>query len=161
MEKGIIPIKVGEVLEVKPNWLQEKEVEVQRGEEALVQLQKIEGISKAKVARVKGRIRFVRKFIELMKEGFIPIPRMEFEPIDTEYRPWLHQGPKFYLDPMPVEAIAAIAEYQGKFDHFGLVKPQAKKRDPFLIGIISYGHLEEHFLLGWWRPDLLKPCELW
>jgi len=159
-----LTVKAGEVIKVNPGWLESKREEIQKGEEALKHLQSIEGISKNKVARVRGRLNFLRKFVELMEAGFIPIPRMDFEPLEDPNWRWMpSRKPVIAFDRMPVEAIATVAEYQDKFDRMGIVRPRSRgrKRDPILIGVIGYGGLEEHFILGWWRPDTMKDTDLW
>ena len=156
-----VAVRPGITLEVKENWISEKQKELEQGCIVLAEMEKIEGISKSKLGRMRGRLKFLEKFIELLKEGFIPIPRMDFEPIDIERYHYGKLRSILYLDKLPVGAIATIAEFQDKFDHLGVVRPRAKKRDPILIGILQYGQYEEHFILGWWRPDMMKPWELW
>lgn len=159
-----LTVKAGEIIKVNPGWLESKREEIRKGEEALKHLEAIEGISRTKVGRVRGRLKFLRKFVELLEAGFIPIPRMDFEPLEEPNWRWMpSRKPVIAFDRMPVEAIATVAEYQGKFDRMGIVRPRSRgrKRDPILIGIISYGGLEEHFILGWWRPDTMKETDLW
>ncbi len=166
-----ITLREGNLISKANDFIQQKEAEIADGEralEALIALSKERNINSARIARVKGRIRFLKKFVNLMKEGFIPIPRMNFTPINQHRWEEKEDGsftsiPELVLDRLPVEAIMAINEYKDKFQHFGVVQPQTegRKRDPFLIGIIRYRTYEEHFLIGWWRPDIMKPTELW
>lgn len=152
MGADIVPIRATEVLEVRGNWVVEKEKEIERGREAIEALKRI-GATKSKIARAKGRIHFAERFIALLKEGFIPIPRMEFED-------FMYHG-KMYLSKMPIEGLLAIDAVKGKFDTIGLVRPMVKKRDPIIIGVIRYDKYEEHFIIGWWRPELYRDVDLW
>lgn len=157
-----VAVRPGDTITVNPGWISEKGKELEQGRTVLAEMEKIKNISKSKLSRMRGRLKFLETFIELLREGFIPIPRMDFEPIDIEQYHYGKLKSTLYLDKLPVGAIATIAEFQDKFPHFGVVRSATrKKRDPILIGIIRYGSLEEHFILGWWRPDLMKPYELW
>ena len=167
MPSAVITMKRGELIQTPRDLISLKEAEIKEGERVIAELSKIVDLSPSKLARVKGRVSFLRNFVELLKDGFIPIPRMEFEPI-TQMGRQVFKGtnipaPTIVIDKLPVEAITTIAEYQDKFHRFGVVRPRGRglKRDPFLIGIIRYGVYEEQFVLGWWRPDVMKPTELW
>lgn len=157
MPSAEVTLKQG-VMITRPELLLEvKKAEIEEGNRVLAELEKIDGISKHKISRVKGRIHFLEKFTRILQDGYLPIPRMEYERLES-----LWTG-NIVLDQMPVEAIATVAEFQDKFDRLGMVRPktQGRRRDPFLIGIISYGGIEEHFILAWWRPDLMLPSQLW
>ncbi len=165
MERDLIPSAAGALITANPNWLAEKEDEIQRGEEALEALKRITGVSQSRIARVRSRVAFTRRYINLLKEGFIPIPRMDYSVI--ELRPDLNGSwdgeSHLYLDRMPVQALKNIAEFKGKFDEVGLVKPRTRspRIDPILIGIIRGAYNEEHFILYYWRPELYSSSELW
>lgn len=131
-----------------------KELEIADAERAVEAMARIPEFSKWKVSRARGRLKFLRTFIELLKQGFIPIPRMEYDELH-EYTASL------YFEKLPVEALTTIAELRDKFTYIGIVRPQSRKRDPIIIGILSYGLIEEHFILAWWRPDALRPNQLW
>jgi hypothetical protein len=158
----------GRLITTSKDFIQAKEAEIAEGERVIAELEQMPEVSPWKLARVRGRVRFLEHFIALMKEGFLPIPRMEFEPVDQANWQYdgagrLVRGTTLVIDRLPVEAIAAINEFRPKFDRLGVVRPagRGRKRDPFLIGIIQYGHLEEHFILAWWRPDIMRPTQLW
>lgn len=131
-----------------------KEAEIERARIAIDAMENIPEFSKHKVSRARGRLRFMESFVELLKEGFIAIPRMEYDQLH-EYTSSL------YFEKLPVGALTSIAELKDKFDDIGIVRPKSKKRDPIVIGILRYGGLEEHFILAWWRPDIMRPDELW
>lgn len=158
----------GRLITTAKDFIQVKEAEIAEGERVIAELEQMEDVSPWKLARVRGRVRFLKKFIGLMKEGYFPIPRMDFEPVDQALWGYdgagrLIRGTTLVIDRLPVEAIACINEYRPKFDRLGVVRPRGRgrKRDPFLIGIIKYGQLEEHFILAWWRPDIMRPTQLW
>ena len=163
MERDLIPSAAGALITTNPNWLAEKEAEVQQGERALEALKRIPGISQSRITRVRSRVTFTRRYINLLKEGFIPIPRMEYEAI--EIGPHLlgsYDGQHhLYLDRMPVQSLKNIAEFKEYFDEVGLVRPKSRQRDPILIGIIRGAYQEEHFILYFWRPELYSSSELW
>lgn len=159
-----ITLKTGQLITSTSQFIQQKEAEIEEGERVIEELSKIKGLSPTKLARTRGRVKFLKKFLELLKEGFIPIPRMEYEPITEEHfggrRGWVSS---IVIDQLPIGAITKIAEFQDKFDMLGVVRPagRGRRRDPILIGITRYALMEEHFILGWWRPDVMKPSELW
>lgn len=92
----------------------------------------------------------MQRFINLLDDGFIPLPRMERRLIDEETG-------------LPADAISALVSFRHHFDAFAIVSGHARGEslDPILIGIIRSNRTEEHFLLGWWRPDLISPSQLW
>lgn len=159
-----ISLKQGQMITSPRELISAKEAEIAEGEIILEQLSQIKNISKTKVARVRGRINFQKRLLAMLKEGYLPIPRLEYEPVTQEYfggrKGWTTS---IVIDQLPMAAIVTIAEFQDKFDRFGIVRPRSrgKRRDPLLIGIIRYGGMEEHFVLAWWRPDIMPPNKLW
>ena len=153
--KGIMITKPHELLAIK-------EREISEGEKVIEAMMAIPNISKAKLARVKGRVLFMKRFVAKLKEGFLPIPRMVYDDVAHAWNGTIT------IDNLPIEAIVTIRDFQNKFDALGLVRPSVgrsrwgrQRRDPFLIGIIRYGHREEHFMLAWWRPDTMLSSQLW
>jgi len=155
----------GQIIHGVSDILKAKEEEIAQGKQIINDLEQVPTISKSKLGRIRGRVKFLEHYVELMKQGFIPIPRMEYQNLEERYYHGMAGGWRADLtfDNLPIEAINAVASYQGMFTAFGIapVKQAARKRDPMLIGIIKYGHFEEHFLLGWWRPDMMMPKDLW
>jgi hypothetical protein len=161
MPTAEITITPGNMLTVNPNWLEEKRAEISRGEESVKALSEIPGVSKWRITKARARLNFIKRYVDLVSQGFIPIPRMEFEQIElASDRSWDGKT-HIYLDKMPVQALKNIAEFRPLFDEVGIVKPVGKKRDPILIGIIRHGQREEHFILYFWRPELYSESELW
>ena len=159
-----VTLAKGQIIHGARDIIQLKESEIQQGKIVIATLEKLPNISKHKLTRIRGRVRFLERFVELIKQGFIPIPRLEYTPIDPEYYVGGRKGwvSEIIFDNLPVEAIETISAYKDVFTRIGLVPARRpKKRDPILIGILRYGHNEEHFLLAWWRPDLMRPIELW
>ena len=175
MTNAAITIRPGEALAVMPpNWLELKQEEVSQGQRALAALTQI-GASKAKLARLRGRINFAKRWLSIVEKGFVPIPRLE---ISQSFRGDAAPGDLYsgygefsvYLDAMPVKALEVIAavKAQGIFDRIGLVAP-SHRRDPLLVGIIKrngnpgeervYSE-EANYLITWWDPALLPASEM-
>ena len=155
----------GQIIHGVSDILKAKRDEIEQGKQIIADLEKIPTFSKHKLGRIKGRVKFLEHFVDLMEQGFIPIPRMEYQALEEMYFHGQAGGWRADLtfDKLPIEAITAIASYRSFFTAFGIapVRKAERKRDPILIGIIKYGHQEEHFLLGWWRPDMMLPKDLW
>lgn len=160
-----VTLSKGQIIHGAREIIELKEEEIAQGNKIIAELEKIPDISKSKLGRLRGRVRFLERFVELIRQGFIPIPRMEYTDIAPEsYHGERGGGWKAVLtfDNLPVEAIETISSYKPIFNRIGIVPARRhKKRDPILIGVLKYGAYEEHFLLAWWRPDLMKPAELW
>ena len=160
-----VTLAKGQIIHGAADIISLKEEEIQHGKRIIADLEQMPNFSKNKLGRIRGRVRFLERFVELIKQGFIPIPRMEY----TNLAPELYHGQagggwkaELTFDNLPVEAIETISTYKPIFTRIGLVPARRpKRRDPILIGVLKYGHNEEHFLLAWWRPDLMRPIELW
>lgn len=160
-----VTLAKGQIIHGAQDIIKCKDEEIAQGKRVIAELEKMPNISKHKLSRIRGRVRFLERFVELIKQGFIPIPRMEYTDLSAEtYHGKKGGGWKAELtfDNLPVEAIETITSYKPIFTRIGLIPTKRpKQRDPMLIGILKYGRFEEHFLLAWWRPDLLKPTDLW
>ena len=159
-----VTLAKGQIIHGAHDIIKLKEEEIAQGKRVVADLEQIPNISKHKLARIKGRVRFLERFVELIKQGFIPIPRMEYTDLSPQTYHLGKGGWKAELtfDTLPVEAIETISTFRPIFTRIGIVPARRpKRRDPILIGILKYGNEEEHFLLAWWRPDLLRPIDLW
>ena len=138
------------------NLIAVKEKEIEHAEKMIAEIEKIPEFSACKKARARGRLRFMKRFVELLKKGYVPIPRM---PFDT-----LHEfTASIAFENLPLEALSAINQHRSQFDEIGIVRPfvKGRRKDPIIIGILKYGQLEEHFILAWWRPEIMKSSDLW
>lgn len=156
----------GQIIHGAQDILKLKEEEIAQGKRVIADLERIPNVSKSKLSRIKGRVRFLERFVNLIKQGFIPIPRMAYTDVAPIAYPREADGgwrAVLTFDSLPVEAIEAISTYKPIFTRIGIIpaRKTARRRDPILIGVLQYGKLEEHFLLAWWRPDLMKPIDLW
>lgn len=149
-------------------WIEEKEAELAEAKTIAQSYALINPeATPRQVKRVKEKVKFLEKFLETIKAGYIPIPRFDSRHID------------YSETPMPAHALMNIktARESGVFDEIRIVEgregqrmgpyPALRKRDPLIVGIIKYGPIteqwayEEHFLIAWWRPESFKPTELY
>jgi len=138
------------VVLMKPKqFIEGKRAEVSEGQRVIAELVKTRKHPK-RLAEARRRVKFMQRFINLVDDGFVPLPRMERTLISEDTA-------------LPADAITALVSFRHGFDAFAIVNGNARgeKLDPMLIGIITSNRTEEHFLLGWWRPDLISPSQLW
>jgi len=138
------------VLAKSGQFIEGKRAEVLEGEKLIAELVATNKFPK-RLTRIRRRVEFMQKFINLAEAGFIPLPRMERELISEDTA-------------LPADALISLLSFREIFDAIAIVRGDARGKalDPMLIGIIRSGDdIEEHFLLGWWRPDLISPSQLW
>ncbi len=165
------------VITIRDEWVTGKKEELERAISASKEL-KAAGAGETKLRYMRHRIAMLRKVVNILESGFVPIPRFAGEGLDIDF------------DELPLKAVAAVADAKATelFDDIQLVKGSVgdanrrnpyhrKVRDPFLVGIVrmvgveitdkrgwntkTYPMREEHFLLCWWRPEDEIDGDLW
>lgn len=161
-----------DVVNIRDSWLADKKAELERAVEANKALAGA-GASETKLRYSRNRVSMLRKVVNIIESGFVPIPRFSADTLNIDF------------EQMPLKAIAAVsdAKASGLFDEIKVVRGtepfrgrgigermRRTQRDPLLIGIVGMPGarlertsgwprrvdlppLEEHFLLCWWRPE--------
>lgn len=179
--------KPADVLAVANHWLESKQGELARAEQALKAMRTL-GVPPARRRLARERVRFLKRFVGALQQGYVPIPRFDGETLDLN------------VEELPAEALVAMAETRGRrlFDEVRYVTgrlPEARSSgrydrsgrwthrgrggvDPLIVGVIrtpehrvippggSSWHArvipsrEEHFLIAWWRPEDTTDADL-
>lgn len=186
-DRAIVIRNPAEVLSVANHWLEQKRQELARAQvaaKALVQL----GVPPARRRLAKERVRFLKRFVGALEQGYVPIPRFDADTLDLN------------VEELPAEALVALGQSKTKrlFDEVRyvtgregdsrpgvhssargmLTRGRQPKRDPLIVGIIrtaehrvpdrsgwrSFDRViparEEHFLIAWWRPEDTTEADL-
>lgn len=166
------------ILEVRQTWIANKEADLSTAEQALASY-KAMGAPKPKLTSLKRRVALLRRTVNALKRGFIPMPRFDGNTLSLD------------MVDMPVKALVAVQEARASklFSELRIVQgvePTSTgswgrrggrtRRDPFVVGVVReaaviapnpWGRmeeyqrpLEEHFLVAWWRPEDMRPEDL-
>ena len=171
-----VPFVVGERtvpavyrLSVRTDWLEGKQAELERAQTALRELRLLKPDS-AKTRRVAERVGMLRKCVEALHAGYIPVPRFSSHTLDLD------------MEELPSAALQALSDADERtlFSEYRLVSgdvgdsrrgwARRVARDPLLVGVIrTVGYVlnpndpiymqqrvpprEEHFLIAWWRVE--------
>ena len=167
METALVLANPQELQATHAAWITRKKEELADCEKALDVYRNQDGVTPRQIRRVKEKVAFLSKVIVALEKGYLPIPRFDTSPYH------LHE-----MDtPVPVSILLNVerARREGIFTEFRLVEGRAQgqrqgpypalgRRDPLIVGVIKHGTLqwgyEEHFLLGWWRPEDMRPSDL-
>lgn len=162
------------IIEIRSSWIDAKRQELATAEEAARTLLQVEGMSDFRIKRANARVRLLRKVVDALERGFVPLPRFSSRKLDVA------------IEELPVKALAALAEAQAEkiFDEIRFVPGDVGEsrrgvrrraaRDPLLVGVVRVPGMqipgsdrgwgpewlpgqEEHFLIAWWRPDEETP----
>lgn len=135
-----------DVLAVANHWLENKRVELARAEQAARALRRLDVPLRRRTLAFE-RVRFLKRFIGALEQGYVPIPRFDADTLDLN------------VEELPAEALVAMAETKGKklFDEVRYVtgrEPEAHTRggrydrsgrwthrgrggvDPLIVGVI-------------------------
>ncbi len=178
-----------DVLAVAGHWLEAKRGELERAEAAVKALRTL-GATPARRRVARERVRFLRRFVDALESGYVPIPRFDGDKMDIE------------TEELPAEVMVALASVTTKrlFDEVQYVTGRVADshpgghynarhqwtrarwgaRDPLIVGIIRTPEhrvpdprhpefrsrdrvipsREEHFLIAWWRPEDTTDADL-
>lgn len=156
-----------QVVQIRSEWLEDKRRELASAIEAQKALAGT-GASETKLRYARNRVAVLRKIVNCLEAGFVPIPTFDSEKINVD------------IQQFPLKALLAIndANASGLFDEVRYVKgreqerfARMRSRDPLLIGTVrapaqnvtvrnQYGYeqtvrypaIVQDFLLAWWKP---------
>lgn len=166
-----------DIVTIRDRWIDGKRQELERAIEAHKALVGA-GASETKQRYSRNRVQLLRKIVNCLEAGFVPIPRFTANKVNVD------------LEELPLNALMALndAKATGLFDEVKLVSgdrpdvgSKARGRDPLLVGIVkmpaafvaTYNYLgyrtgwrryparQQHFLIAWWRPEDEVDNDLW
>ena len=167
METALVLANPQELQATHAAWITRKKEELADCEKALDVYRNQDGVTPRQIRRVKEKVAFLSKVIVALEKGYLPIPRFDTSPYSLQETDM----------PVPVSILLNVekARRDGVFTEIRLVEGRAQgqrqgpypalgRRDPLIVGVIKHGTLqwgyEEHFLLGWWRPEDMRPSDL-
>ena len=174
---------VQDILEVRQTWVTGKAQELAQVEQAVREL-KAAKAGEGRVRRAERRVALLRKVVKALQAGYIPIPRFNIngQAFSIEEMPLKAIAAYNEAQQSGVfDEIMAVTGRQARRRGWG----REHQRDPLIVGIVEVPAVtvlrsdtdskglpiqfrvevepphEEQFLIAWWRPEDLRPEEVY